>query len=350
MSDRPLPIPPGYNEFLRQLKDRIRRSQVQAALAVNQTLVQLYWQIGQDILSKEQEQGWGAKVVDRLSIDLKREFPEMKGFSPRNLRYMKAFADAYPTESILQQAAAKIPWFHNCLLLDRVKNLQERLWYIEQTIACGWSRSLLTQQIDSQLYARQGVATTNFLQTLPSPQSDLAQQVLRDPYNFDFLSLGAQALERDIEAGLVTHIRDFLLALGVGFSFIGSQYPLQVSGREFRLDLLFYHFRLHCFVVIDLKTGEFEPAFSGQMNFYVSAVDDLLRGEVDHPTIGIILCKSQDKTIVEYSLRDMNKPIGVSTYQLRDALPEQLQSSLPTIEQLEVELEIASQEIASEEI
>jgi hypothetical protein len=192
--------------------------------------------------------------------------------------------------------------------------------------------------------------TSGMLPTLPSPQSDLAQQVLRDPYNFDFLSLGAQALERDIEAGLVTHIRDFLLALGVGFSFIGSQYPLQVSGREFRLDLLFYHFRLHCFVVIDLKTGEFEPAFSGQMNFYVSAVDDLLRGEVDHPTIGIILCKSQDKTIVEYSLRDMNKPIGVSTYQLRDALPEQLQSSLPTIEQLEVELEIASQEIASEEI
>jgi predicted nuclease of restriction endonuclease-like (RecB) superfamily len=345
VSDHPLTPPENYDDFLSDLKERIRNAQLRAALAINQELVILYWQIGRDILDKERHQGWGAKVVERLAKDLKKAFPEIKGFSVRNLRYMKVFAEAYPDEAILQQLAARIPWFHNCILLEKVKDPQVRIWYIQQTIEQGWSRNVLTHFVESQLYHRQGAATTNFLQTLPQSQSELAQQILRDPYNFDFLSLGDVIQERDLETALVNHIRDFLLELGVGFAFVGSQYPLQVSGKEFRVDLLFYHFRLHCFVVIDLKMAEFEPEFGGKMNFYVSAVDDLLRGEGDQPTIGMILCKTHDKTIVEYSLRDVNKPIGVSAYQLRDALPDQLRGSLPTIEQLEMELEAATQEL-----
>jgi len=328
----------GYDTFLQTLKERISSAQVRAALAVNRELVLLYWQLGCDILSRQQQQGWGAKVIDRLAKDLQKSFPEMKGFSRTNLLYMRAFAAAYPDERFVQQAAGQIPWFHNCTLLDKVKDPQARRWYIEQTIQNGWSRSILTHQIGVDLYHRQGVATTNFSKTLPAPQSDLAQQVLKDPYNFDFLSLGKEAQERDLEAALVDHIRDFLLELGVGFAFVGSQFPLQVSGKDYRLDLLFYHFRLHCFVVIDLKTLEFEPEFSGKMNFYVSAIDDLLRSPDDNPTIGMILCKTHDQTIVEYALRDLQKPIGISTYQLRDALPEPLQGRLPTIEQLETEL------------
>jgi predicted nuclease of restriction endonuclease-like (RecB) superfamily len=337
-----------YEQFLRELKERIRNAQIQAALAVNRELILLYWQIGREILTRQQQEGWGAKVINKLAKDLQKAFPEMKGFSPRNLKYMRAFAEAYPDEQIVQQLAAQIPWFHNCVLLDKVKNSTERLWYINQTIQYGWSRSILTHQIESRLYHRQGAATTNFNQTLPPPQSDLAQQVLKDPYNFDFLSLGKEARERDLENALVEHIRDFLLELGVGFAFVGSQYPIQVSGKQFYLDLLFYHFRLHCFVVIDLKVVEFEPEFSGKMNFYVSVVDDLLRGADDRPTIGIILCKTQDKTIVEYALQDINKPIGISTYQLRDALPEQLQGSLPSIEQLELELNAAALDLETE--
>ncbi len=258
---------------------------------------------------------------------------------------MRALAEAYPDEAIVQQVAGQIPWFHNCTLLDKVKDPQERLWYIQKTIQQGWSRSVLIHQLERGVYQRQGEAMTNFQKTLPQPQSDLAQQVLRDPYNFDFLSLGKEAQERELENALVKHIREFLLELGVGFAFIGSQFPIQVSGKEYRLDLLFYHFRLHCFVVIDLKTVEFEPEFSGKMNFYVSAVDDLMRNPQDNPTIGIVLCKTQDNTIVEYALRDVNKPIGVSTYQLRDALPESLKGNLPTIEELETQLNVLTVEL-----
>lgn len=337
-----------YAQFLRELKERIRNAQIKAALAVNRELILLYWQIGREILTRQQQEGWGTKVINKLAKDLQKAFPEMKGFSRTNLLYMRAFAGAYPDEQIVQQAAGQIPWFHNCVLLDKVKNSTERLWYINQTIQYGWSRSILTHQIESGLYHRQGAATTNFNQTLPPPQSDLAQQVLKDPYNFDFLNLGKEARERDLENALVEHIRDFLLELGVGFAFVGSQYPIQVSGKQFYLDLLFYHFRLHCFVVIDLKVVEFEPEFSGKMNFYVSVVDDMLRGADDRPTIGIILCKTQDKTIVEYALQDINKPIGISTYQFSNALPEQLQGSLPTIEQLELELNTAVLDLETE--
>ncbi|NEP58325.1 MAG: DUF1016 domain-containing protein, partial [Symploca sp. SIO2G7] len=269
-------------------------------------------------------------------------------FSSRNLKYMRAFAQAYPNEILVQQLAAQIPWFHNCVLLDKVKDAVERQWYIQKTIEHGWSRSILVHQIELELYHRQGKATTNFERTLPKPQSELAEQILKDPYNFDFLSLGEQARERELEKALLKHIQDFLLELGVGFAFVGNQYHLEIGGRDFWIDLLFYHYRLHCFVVIDLKVVEFEPEFSGKMSFYVSAVDDLLRQSGDNPTIGIILCKTKNQILVEYALRDVNKPIGVSTYQLQDAIPENLQGSLPTIEQLETELEAVSLESEEE--
>jgi predicted nuclease of restriction endonuclease-like (RecB) superfamily len=333
-------FPADYDRVLQDLKARIRQSQVKAALAVNQELVLLYWHIGREIRLRQQIEGWGTKVIAKLAKDLQQEFPEMQGLSSRNLNYMRAFAEAYPDETIVQQLVAKIPWGHNVRLLESVKDPQERLWYIQHTIAHGWSRNVLTHQIDSQLYRRQGSAITNFDRTLPNPQSELAQQILKDPYSFDFLSLGKEAQERDVEQALIDHIRDFLLELGVGFAFVGSQYPIVVDGREFRMDLLFYHFRLHCFVVIDLKVVDFEPEFSGKMNFYVSAVDDLLRGEADQPTIGIILCRTKSKTIAEYALRDVHKPIGISSYHLGEVLPEPLQHNLPTIEQLQAQLNI----------
>lgn len=335
-----------YEQFLLNLKERIRSAQIKAALAVNQELVMLYWRIGRDILERQRQQGWGAKVIDRLAQDLRKEFPEMQGFSPRNLKYMRAFAEAYPDEQIVQQVAAQIPWFHNCVLLDKVKDLQARSWYIQKTIEQGWSRNVLVLQIESGLYQRQGEAISNFQQVLPHPQSDLAQQLIKDPYNFDFLTLNEARSERSLERSLIDHIRDFLMELGVGFAFLGSQYPIEVSGKEYRLDLLFYHVKLHCYVVIDLKMGEFEPEFSGKMNFYVAAVDTLLRSPQDESTIGIILCKSKDKTTVEYALQGVQKPISVATFQLRRDLPEALKDSLPTVEQLEVELDAATSAIA----
>jgi predicted nuclease of restriction endonuclease-like (RecB) superfamily len=334
-----------YADFLNGLKQRIRTAQVKAALAVNRELVLLYWQIGREIIERQQEQGWGTKVIDRLAKDLKQEFPDIKGFSRSNLKYMRAFAEAYPNAEISQQLAGQIPWFHNCVLLDKVKDPQERLWYIQQTVENGWSRNVLVMQIESQLYQRQVGAITNFKQTLPAPQSDLAQQLIKDPYNFDFLSLGKDAQERELEKGLVDHIRNFLLELGLGFSFLGSQYPIEVDGKEYRIDLLFFHIHLRCFVVIDLKMGEFIPEYSGKMNFYVSAVDDFLKHPSDSPTIGIILCKSKTKTTVEYALRGSLQPIGVSTYQLQSQLPDNLRDSLPTAEQLEIGLSTAIEDL-----
>lgn len=329
--------PEGYGALLADLKERIRSAQVRATLAVNRELVLLYWQIGREILARQEQEGWGAKTIARLAEDLKLEFPDMKGFSTRNLKYMRAFAKAWPDEPIVQQLAAQIPWFHNCVLLDKIKQPEERVWYVRQAIAHGWSRAVLEHQIETQLYQRQGKAITNFEATLPKPQSDLAHQLLKDPYTFDFLSLGVQARERDLEKALVDRIRDFLLELGVGFAFVGSQYHLEVAGEDFYLDLLFYHLRLRCYVVIDLKMGEFKPEYSGKMSFYVSAVDDLLCHQEDRPTIGMILCKSRNQTIAEYALRDVNKPIAVARYQ--QELPERLREVLPSIEQLEAALD-----------
>jgi predicted nuclease of restriction endonuclease-like (RecB) superfamily len=337
-------LPKGYDSFLSELKDRIRHAQLRAALSVNRELVLLYWSIGRDILVRQEEQGWGAKVIDRLAADLRKAFPEMNGFSPRNLKYMRAFAEAWPDEAIVQQLVAQIPWGHIVRILDYVKAPPEREWYIRQTIENGWSRNVLVHQIESGLYRRQGKALTNFTRTLPAPQSELAQQLVKDPYNFDFLTLSREAQERELERGLLDHIRDFLLELGVGFAFVGNQYPLEVGGEEFRIDLLFYHLKLRAYVVLDLKMGGFKPEFSGKMNFYLSAVDDLLRHPSDEPSIGIILCKSKNKIVAEYALRDLRKPMGVSEYRLTESLPKQLKGSLPSIKQLEAELQVGGHE------
>lgn len=347
-TDAPV-TPKGYKAFLRDLKGRIRKAQLRASLSVNRELVLLYWNIGKDILERQRALGWGAKVIERLASDLRTAFPEMKGFSSRNLKYMRAFAKAHPDEQIVQQAAAQIPWFHNCVLLDKVKDPTERLWYAQADIQYGWSRSVLVHQIETDLYHRQGKALTNFDRTLPAPQSDMTREVLKDPYTFDFLSIGPEARERDLERGLIEHIRDFLLELGTGFAFVGSQYPLEVGRQDFFLDLLFYHLRLRCHVVVDLKVREFQPEFVGKMNFYLSAVDDLLRHTDDQPSVGIILCKTRNEVIVEYALRDTSKPMGVATYQLTKALPDHLKRNLPAIEELEAELMGADEKETSTE-
>jgi predicted nuclease of restriction endonuclease-like (RecB) superfamily len=327
-----------YADLLNQLKQKILSAQQKSVLSVNRELIVLYWEIGREVLTRQAAEKWGAKVIVRLSTDLSREFPEMKGFSQRNLKYMRAFAEAYPDARFVQQAVAQIPWGHNVRILDYVKVPREREWYIRKTIEHGWSRNVLVHQIESRLYHRQGKAITNFSRTLPQPQSELAQEVLKDPYVFDFLGIGEKALERDIERTLIENLRRFLLELGVGFSFVGSQYHLEVGGQDFYLDMLFYHLRLRCFVVIDIKIGEFQPEFAGKMNFYLSAVDDLLRHKNDQPSIGVILCKAKNKVIVEYALRDNRKPIGVSGYKLTESLPKKLKGSLPTVEEIEAEL------------
>lgn len=331
-------LPADYPQFLTTLKVQIRATQVRAALAVNAELVHLYWRIGHSILDQEQQRGWGGKVIDQLAQDLRREFPELTGFSVRNLKYMRAFAKAWPETEFVQQVAAQIPWFHNCLLLDKVKVPTEREWYARQTIGHGWSRNVLAAQVESGLYHRQGRAISNFPRTLPAPQSELAQQVLKDPYTFDFLSLGPQAQERDLERGLLAHVRAFLLELGKGFALVGSQYHLEVGGQDYYLDLLFYHLHLRYFVIIDLKMGEFKPEDSGKINFYLAAADDLLRHPSDQPTIGLILCKSQNRVVSEYALRGLSQPIGVAEWQLTRALPAELLRSLPTTEELDAAL------------
>lgn len=334
----------NYSALLDDLKHRIRSSRVKAALAVNQELVLLYWGIGQEILNRQEAEGWGSNVIERLSKDLKREFPDMKGFSARNLGYMKAFAAAWPDEQFLQQVAAKIPWGHNMVILEKLKNSEERQWYIQKTIESGWSRNVLILKIENGLYERLGGAISNFKQTLPSPQSDLAQQLLKDPYHFDFLTLADDAKEQDVERALIERMRDFLLELGIGFSFVGSQYHLDIGGEDFYLDMLFFHIELQCYVIIELKMGEFKAEYSGKMNLYVSAVDDHLKREHHNGTIGIIICKSKNKTIAEYALRNLSTPIAVSTHKL----PKQLQESLPSTEQLQMELDSAIQEIGAQ--
>ena len=334
----------AYKALLADLKRRIQEAQVRAGLAVNRELVLLYWSIGREILIRQEREGWGAKVIDSLARDLHQSFPEMRGLSPRNLKYMRALAEAWPEESIVQQAAAQIPWFHNCTLLDKVKDPLERLWYTQQTITNGWSRNVLTLQIESGLYRRQGKAISNFEVALPKPQSDLAQQLLKDPYNFDFLTLDKDARERDIERGLLDHLRQFLLELGSGFAFVGSQVPLEVGGEDYRLDLLFYHLKLRSFIVVELKVGTFRPDYVGKMNFYLSAVDDLLRHPNDQPSIGLILCRSKDGIVVEYALRDIGKPMGIAEFRLTESLPDSLKSTLPSIEELESELDARTQD------
>lgn len=336
-------ISPGYLQLFDELMTRIRAAQVKAALSVNRELVLLYWSIGRSILQQQEQHGWGARVIDRLAADLRREFPAMSGFSPRNLKYMRRFAQAWPDESIVQATLAQITWYHNIALLEKLDSQDLRLWYAQKTGENGWSRNVLVLQIESGLHRRLGAAPTNFARTLPAPQSDLAQQLIKDPFNFDFLTLAQDAHERELERGLLEHLRDFLLELGQGFAFLGAQYHLQIGAGtpeedDFYLDLLFYHVRLHCYVVIDLKMEEFKPEHAGKMNFYLAVVDDLLKAPEDAPSIGLILCKTKNNLQVEYALRGLNAPLGVSEFRVLDALPPELESSLPTIEQLEAEL------------
>lgn len=355
--------PSGYASLLAEVKSRIQTAQTRAMLAVNAELIKLYWDIGRMIEQRQQSEGWGASVIPRLSAELRNELPEVKGFSERNIKRMLAFFRAYPDPAqISSQPAAKlpgsqkvpqpvaqlhaasllweIPWGHHVWLLEKVKVLSDRVWYMEQTLANGWSRNILTLMIESQTHRRAGKAVSNFTQQLPSPQSDLVQQTLKDPYIFDFLTLAEPFHERELETELVRHLEKFLLELGQGFAFVGRQYRLTVGEEDFHIDLLFYHLRLRAFVAIDLKTGPFKPEYAGKINFYCNVVNDQLRHASDQPTIGLILCQTKDNVLAEYSLTGIDKPIGVSSYALTRALPQNLQSALPTVEQIEAELSI----------
>ena len=341
MSEKPVRLtepPAGYAAWLTELKIRIHTAQQRATLVVNRELVLLYWQIGRDILARQAEQGWGAKVIERLAEDLRLAFPEMKGFSPRNLKYMRAFAQAWPDEAIVQEALAQLPWYHHLALLDKLPDSETRRWYAAKAIEHNWSRNILVMQIETRLLERSGQAVSNFPMTLPKPQSDLARESLKDPYRFDFLGLTDEAQEREIEAALVKHVTEFLLELGAGFAFVGRQVLLDVGGDEFFIDLLFYHLKLRCYVVIELKGGKFKPEHLGQLGFYMTAIDRQIKHEQDNPTIGLLLCKSKNKVVAEYALGDKNQPMGIAEYKMLESLPAELQTSLPSIEQIEREL------------
>lgn len=328
----------GYKEFLIEMKKKIREGQIRAAISVNSELVMLYWKIGRSILDEQNERGWGSKVIERLSKDLTKEFPDMRGFSVRNLKYMLRFAKEYSKIEIVQQLVAQIPWGHNVRILDKISDPDERLFYIRKTIENGWSRNVLLHWIESGLYLRNGKAQNNFQLSLPKPGSDLAHQLLKDPYNFDFLSISDSYHERELEKKLIEHIRDFLLELGTGFAYIGNQIHLDVGDKDFYIDMLFYHLRLKCYIVIDLKTGKFIPEYVGKMNFYLAVIDDIVKSADDNPSIGLILCKDKDKTVVEYTLKGSSAPMGVSTYELTKELPKELKDDLPSIEEIEKEL------------
>lgn len=374
-------LPTDYPAFLESLKSRVQQAQTKAMLSVNRELIQLYWDIGRLIGERQEQAGWGQSVIDRISGDIQKAFPGMEGFSSSNISRMRAFYRAYRgDQEVSAQAVPKlpvaklsgkksaqgvpkslarkvaqpagplsepgpppevagIPWGHNVVLLFKLKNPAQRLWYAAKAVEHGWSRAVLTVQIESDLFGRQGKAVSNFAGTLAAPQSDLAQQSLKDPYLFDFLTLNSEAMERDLETGLVDHIQKFLLELGAGFAFVGRQVHLLVGEDDFYLDLLFYHLKLRCFVVIDLKMKKFTPEDAGKMNFYLSAVDSQMKHASDAPSIGLILCKARDRITAEYALRDISKPIGVAEWQTKlvHSLPETLKGSLPTIEQLEAE-------------
>lgn len=331
-------IDSDYAGLLKGLKARVAESRYKAALSVNKELILLYHHIGTMILKGQENQGWGAKIIDQLSKDLSSEFPEMKGFSTRNLKYMRKFSLEYPAFEFVQEVLAQLSWYHNVTLMEKVPDKKIREFYIQQSIENGWSRNSMVMQIETSLHKRQGNAVTNFKEKLPSSQSDLAHQTLKDPYIFDFLSLGKDAQEREVEKALVHHMEKFIMELGAGFAFVGRQYHLEVAGKDFYIDLLFYHLKLRCFVVCELKDGDFKPEYAGKMNFYLSAVDDLVKHESDAPSIGLILCKDKNNALAEYTLRDMTKPIGLAEYQLIENLPENLKTALPTIEELETEL------------
>lgn len=332
-----------YMDFFSGIKTRLKTSQIRAALAANSELIRFYWELGTDLIEKQKNHQWGSHFLEQFSHDMRQAFPEMQGFSVTNLKRMRLFAQAYPEFEIRAQAVPQLPWGHIVRLMQMIKDEAQREWYANQTIKNGWSRAVLEMQIEGGLYERQADTSkkiTNFHQHLPALQSDLANEILKDPYNFDFLTIQGKAHERAIEDALVTHIRDFLLELGQGFAFVGSQVPLTFDDQEFFVDLLFYHLHLRAFVVVELKATKFKPEHTGQLGFYMTAVDELMRKEGDNQTLGILLCKSKNKVVAEYALRNMNAPIGISEYTLAKALPKELKTSLPTVEEIEAELNV----------
>lgn len=341
-----LKIPESYALFLTDIKTRIQESQLKAALTVNQELIKLYWWIGREICARQASEKWGSHVIEKLCKDLQMSFPGLKGFSRSNVFYMRAFYNAY---EIVQKASGQldlppyfclnIPWWHNIVLVEKVKNSVEREWYARQTVENGWSRNILEMWIDSNLYHRQGKAPNNFQKALPFIQSDLADQILKDPYSFDFLTVTQEAQEKEIEEGLMIHLQKFLLELGNGFAFVGRQVPIRVGSEDFYLDLLFYHIKLRCYILIELKAGKFKPTDAGQIDFYLAALDEKFRNPGDNPAIGLILCRSKDQVVVEYALRNKNCPIGVANFEteLVGSLPDQFKGSLPSIEEIEAE-------------
>lgn len=328
----------SYREWIESLKEKILGSQIKAALSVNSELIKLYWDLGRQISEKQEKEKWGSKLIDRVANDLKREFPEINGFSRTNLIYCRKFYQFYKdSEDFLEfgeQLVHQIPWGHHLLILKKTNSPKEAVFYLQETLLNNWSRNILTLQIESRLFERQGKAITNFTNALPKAQSDLANQILKDPYNFSFLTLEKSVQELEFEKQLTQNITDFLLELGKGFAFVGRQYQIFVGEKEYKIDLLFYHLKLRCFIVIELKMGEFEPEFIGKLNFYLSAVDSLIKSEADNSTIGILLCKNKQNLEVEFALKDINKPIGISEFRFNE-LPTEIKTSMPTIEELE---------------
>jgi predicted nuclease of restriction endonuclease-like (RecB) superfamily len=351
-----------YKNWLTELKSTIQQSQIKAALAVNSQLIQLYWNLGRQITEKQENAKWGSGFIDQLSKDLRTEFPDMKGFSRSNLFAIRKFYHYFRSKKIVQQVdgqfenvkiqqvdgqfenaeilalCCQIPWLHNIVIIEKIKDVSEAIFYVKETIKNNWSRAVLVHQIESNLYERQGKAISNFQNTLPKPNSDLANQLLKDPYNFDFLTMTAGYNERDLEKSLTQYITDFLLELGAGFAFVGKQYPITLGDKEYFIDLLFYHLILRCYVVIELKVVDFKPEFAGKLNFYLNVIDDKLKHEHDQPTIGLIICKTKDNIEAEYALKGIEKPIGISEYELKKILPNELKNSLPSIEEIENEL------------
>jgi len=347
-----LKTPASYSSLLKKIKNRIHSARGQSILSINKELINLYWEIGKLIIKQQKAEGWGKSIVEHLSRDIRDEFPNITGFSPQNIWYMRSFYVAWaegiknlqqPVGDLsgqnLPQVIAEIPWGHNLLLLSKLKNPSLRIWYAQKTIENGWSRSVLAAQIESHLHERQGKVLSNFKQTLPEPQSDLAKETFKDPYIFDFISFSEKVTERGMENALLENITHFLLELGSGFAFIGRQYHLEVDGDDFYIDLLFYHIQLRCYVVIDLKLIKFKPEFAGKMNFYLAAVDAQLRSNEDAPSIGLILCKEKNKVVVEYAISGTKRPVGVAKWQLTRRLPTKLKHELPEPEKIEKAIE-----------
>ena len=339
-------VPDWYPGLLDAVAARGHAGRRRAIMAANQELVATYWEVGREILARQDAEGWGARVIDRLASDLKQRFPDAKGFSPRNLKYMRGFAAAWPDWSIVQVPLAQLPWYHHIALLEKLDGSELRLWYAQTAIDQGWSRNVMVHHIDGKLHERAGRAITNFAETLPPADSDLAQQATRDPYLFDFVGIADIRRERDLEQALTDHVEKFLLELGQGFAFVGRQVHLEIGNTDFYVDLLFYHLTLRCFVVIELKVGDFDPSYLGQLGMYMSAVDDLLRHPEDKPTIGLVLCKTKNNIVAEYALRGYTAPIGVAEWKtaITASLPPELETSLPTVEELEAELDGRSDE------